>query len=166
MAMKRKTRILTFLPNLLLPILMISLAVQFADSQGHGTDQLASSRSPVRLLPGYKLQIVPGPEGSGGKIWKEGGPVIDFNLPQCCAGIATDSVEKGAVAWRIEQIVEKQRVIVLYTNSNELIVAFPKLISNFHAKIRNPQDLAEVLLMVLTFEPYKGYEMDPGRTLK
>ena len=114
MAMKWKTRILIFLPNLLLPVLMISLAGQFADSQGHGTHQLASSRSPVRLLPGYKLQIVPGPEGAGGKIWKEGGPVIDFNLPQCCAGVATDSVEKGAVTWRIEQIVEKQRVIILY----------------------------------------------------
>jgi hypothetical protein len=122
---------------------------------------VASSRSPVALLSGYKVQVIPGIDSSGGKIWKERGLTIEMEL--CCGfGNAAESVDKSQILWREEQTFNGQRVVCVYTRSKDLIVSFPKLVTNFRAKIRNPNDLTEMLLMVLTFEPQQGYATDPG----
>ncbi len=122
---------------------------------------VSSSRSPVVLLSGYKVQIIPGIDSSGGKIWKERGLTIEIEL--CCGfGNAAESVDKSQILWREEQTFNGQRVVCVYTRSKHLIVSFPKLITNFRAKIRNPNELTEMLLMVLTFEPQQGYVTAPG----
>jgi len=49
-----------------------------------------------------------------------------------------------------------------YTRSHELIVSFhPSLTANFRAKIHNQQELADMLLMVVTFN-LEGYPFDPA----
>jgi hypothetical protein len=121
--------------------------------------------SPVLLLPRYKIEIVSGFEGGyGGRILKDGGLVIEFGQGQY-DGIAADSVDYRQLLWRTEQSVNGKRVICVYTKSNELVITFPPSSSwpaNFRAKIRSQQDLAEMLLMVLTFDPRHGYPVDPS----
>jgi hypothetical protein len=147
-----------------LGILLLFLPLQSFGLAQNGMElkQKSEALSPVQLLPGYKLQIVPGVEGSGGTIWKRGGPTIGFNLPQCCFGNIADSIESTSVLWRQEQIINGQKVICVFTKSHELVITFPKSLSNFQANVRNQQELAEILLMVLTYDPYKGYQVDPS----
>jgi hypothetical protein len=81
----------------------------------------------------------------------------------CCDfGNAAESIDKSQVLWREEQTINGQRVVCVYTKSKELIVSFPKLVANFRAKIRNQNELAAMLLIVLTYEPHQGYAADPG----
>jgi len=141
--------------------------IAFAISQTVIANQNNTSKqtkSPVRLLPGYKIEMMSGFEGGlGGKISKDSGPTIDFGEGQH-EGNSADSVNKDELLWRTEQIVNGKHVICAYTKSSELVITLPPSSSwpaNFRSKIRNQQDLAEMLLMVLTFEPNQGYPVEP-----
>lgn len=73
-----------------------------------------------------------------------------------------DSVDQNDVAWREEQVVNGQRVICVYTKSNDLIVSDRMRAVNFRGHIRNQQDLTEMLLTVLTHDPVHGYPVELG----
>lgn len=125
--------------------------------------QRKQTSSPVRLLPGYKIKAISGFEGGlAGTIWKEDGPRIEFDVRSRTAS-AIDSVAKEQILWREEQSIGENQFVLVYTRSDELVIAvFGNITADFHAKIRNPRDLAEVLLIVLTFEPFHGYPVDPS----
>jgi hypothetical protein len=120
----------------------------------------AAARSPVRLLPGYKIELRHGFEGDfGGRIWKPGGLSVDFD-----SGIhnpkAIDSIEAKDVGWRIDQILDGHHVVLVYGVSGRVAISILDRAANFSAMIRNQQDLAEMLLMAVTFEPGQGYPVD------
>jgi hypothetical protein len=150
-------------------VLILSLATLLAvpkPAPGQGradTAQRNDSRSAFRLLPGYNVKVTAGPEGGGsGTIWKEGGPSIGFEMGGYRAN-AIDSVAKEQLLWREEQTIEGNRFICVYTRSDELVIAvLGSHPADFRAKIRNPKELAEVLLTVLTFEPEHGYPVAPS----
>jgi hypothetical protein len=116
--------------------------------------------SPIGLLPGYKVQLVSGIDTGGGTIWKDGGPKIEFN---CCGhfGVEADGIDKREVVWRKEQVLNGQPVICVYTKSKRLIVSIPRQNVNFEGTIRSQEDLADMLLMVLTYGS-QGYPVEPG----
>jgi hypothetical protein len=141
-------------------LLILTLGPARAQDQG-STPPISGQRTFVVLPAGYKIQVIPGIDSAGGKIWKDGGLTIEVEL--CCGfGNATESTDKNQVLWRQEQSFNGQLVVCVYTKSKELIVSFPKLTTNFRAKIHNQKELAEMLLIVLTFEPHQGYATDPG----
>jgi len=119
---------------------------------------------PVRLLPGYKITGYAGFEGDiHGKIWKDGGPTIEYSLVDLYAGDTAGTIPKDQQLWREEQTVGPNHFVCVYTRSNELVVTFSqRAIANFRAKIRDHKDLAEVLLIVLTLDVQNGYELDPS----
>jgi hypothetical protein len=96
-----------------------------------------------------------------GTIWKDDGLKIDV-FSGLHVGVAADLVDRKDVAWREEQVINGHEVICVYTNSNNLTVSFPRLVTNFQGHIQHNQDIAEMLLTVLTFEPTHGYAADPG----
>jgi len=97
----------------------------------------------------------------GGAIWKVGGLKIEWDSG-LHVGVAADLVDKKDVAWRENQVINGQQVICVYTRSNDLIVSFPRLVANFQGHIQHQQDLAEMLLMIMTFEPTHGYAVESG----
>lgn len=149
----------------LVPAIILALIVA-ATPTAHGVDpekEEWKSRSPIHLLPEYRIQVRSDFEGGvHGKIWKQGGPSIAFDV-DIYTPSAVDSVEKGQIAWREEQSETPGHVICIYTKSKDLLITFggPRP-ANFRSKIRGQRDLAEVLLMVLTFEPINGYPVDPS----
>jgi hypothetical protein len=108
------------MPKLLLvltSILIVSVAGTVDAQAGEATKEEAISRSPVRLLPGYKLQIIPGVDAQGGKIWKDGGFTINF-FSCCMTGpMAADVIDINQVSWREEQTVQGQVVLCAYNNA-------------------------------------------------
>ena len=122
-------------------------------------------RAPVRLLPGYKLQLTPGIEGGYGvRIWKEAGLSI-FGNTGCCFAAEASSVGEDQLQWRQEQEMNGKHVTLAYTKDQDLIVTFTdnqgSYPVNFTAHVRNEHDVAETLLMVLTYEPTHGYLVPP-----
>jgi hypothetical protein len=120
---------------------------------------------PVELLPGYRVETRSGIDTWGATIWKDGGAKIEM-YQGLHVGIAADLVKAEDVAWREEQVVNGQRVICAYTKSNDLVVSIPRQIVNFQSQIRDQQDLTEMLLMVLTYEPTHGYSVEPGTVVR
>ena len=55
------------------------------------------------------------------------------------------------MVWRTEQVIGGERVVCIYTKSNELLIAFPGELANFYATVRNQRDVADMMLMVLTY---------------
>jgi len=148
--------------RLMLVLFLILLPSVQASGQDENTAQGKKTLAMVRLLPGYKFQIVPGFEGNaGGRIWKEGGPKIEFSIG-CCFDDATQSTGRDDVLWKEEQVVNGQTFICAYTKSRELLMSFPKQFGHFRAKVQSQKDLSEVLLMVLTFDVEHGYPVDPA----
>jgi hypothetical protein len=146
-----------------LPILSLALLLICSPSTITGQNQRPAKRatvSPVRLLPGYKIRWASGIDTWSGTIWKENGLKISFS--QGGVGIETDQVDKNEIAWREEQVVNGQQVVIVYMKSGHLLVDIPKLIVGFDATTTSQQDIAEVLLMALTWDTAHGYPAEPG----
>jgi len=121
---------------------------------------IGPTRSPVNLLRGYRIQILPGIDSGAGRVWKEGG--LNIEIEMCCGfGNAADSVPKSKLQWREEQTTNGHRVILVLTKANELIVSYPGFVTNFKVKIKNSRDLTQALLMILSYDQVAGYPVDP-----
>jgi hypothetical protein len=110
----------------------------------------------ILLLPGYKIEARNGMEYPYGKIWKDGGPTINFQVGGQVRSREVDFRDQlemeGGVSWRQQQTVNGHQVICVYTKSNNLIIMFPYLSANFTAAVGRSQDITDMLLMALTFE--------------
>jgi hypothetical protein len=130
-------------------------------AQNQNRKKCESETFVLQLLPGYKADVGWGIDTWGAKISKDGGITIEL-FQGLHAGVEAESVDQNDVAWREEQVVNGQRVICVYTKSNDLIVSNRIKAVNFRGHVRNQQDLAEMLLMVLTYDPVHGYPVEPG----
>jgi hypothetical protein len=122
-------------------------------------------RSPVRLLPGYRLQLTPGVEGGYGvRIWRQAGLSI-FGNTGCCFAAEASSVAKDQLRWQEEQEINGKHVTLAYTKDQDLIITFTDNKGtypvNFTAHVRDEHEVADTLLIVLTYEPSKGYPVQP-----
>jgi len=107
-------------------------------------------RSPVILLPGYKIDVRQPIDSEWRIIWKTGGLQLDFGA----GGYSEDemkAVKKDQILWTQEQTINKHLVRFLYTKSNVLFANFPDLNARFKAHIHNQRELADMLLMVATY---------------
>lgn len=80
------------------------------------------------------------------------------------SGEATESISKSHVLWREEQVVNGQQLIRVYTRAHHLVVSIPRLNSNFESKVRSERDVAEMLLMIFTYDQKFPYPASPDNT--
>jgi len=121
-----------------------------------GTAQTESTPIPgsIKLLPGYHYQKEQGIDSLVGKIWKKGGLEIDHDIG-ALAGNYADCKSCGwtdGELWRRKQTVNGQESIIVFTKSRRLIVVFPESKANFYATISTEEDMADMLLMLCTFQ--------------
>jgi hypothetical protein len=111
-------------------------------------------------------------------IEKDGGPSIHFEAGTS-EGSFVNTKDRSQYAWTRTQVIDNYKVLFalvkpgLKTDSepengrglppgNILLVTFlidrnhPDHAANFTAKVANEEELADVLLMVMTFDPSKG----------
>lgn len=142
---------------------LLLVGARMSGQETSSPTQPKSLRSPVLLLEGYKYQRTGvGLEGGkSGKIWKDGGVTIDYD-----EGIYNENeaaaVKPKEILWRNTQFINNRRLECVYTKSHEFVATL-QASTNFSAKIRNQQELADMLLMVVTFK-HEGYPLDsvPG----
>jgi hypothetical protein len=144
-----------------LPAFLICVFTLATGQEKPPSKEESKMRSPIRLLPGYKVQVQPGIDTGGARFWKEGGLDMHFSTGTYEFKEA-DSIPANQVQWRVEQIVNGNHITCVFTKSQEFIVTVNELpVSNFDAKIRSQQELAEMLLMVLTYDIQHPYPVDP-----
>lgn len=129
----------------------------------------------ITLLPGYIYKDIPGVDAHEAIIYKEKGLVIDIEYG--LSGIWAESVETKDRAWYKEQIINGHKVKIVFIKpgiktgwepetprnvelGNILLITIPfgndpDYAANFKAEIVNPEEMTDMLLMVLTFDPSK-----------
>ena len=143
--------------------LLASLA--FATTVGHigrvrqnHTSHL--NRSPVMLLPGYRVSLAQGIEGGGGRISKKDGPTIEFNIGGYFGNQAM-AISPDKLSWRENQTIDGFQFDIAMTEDNLLVMSNQDG-DNFSANVKNSQELTEVMLMVVTLNRSEGYPIPPG----
>jgi hypothetical protein len=129
----------------------------------------------IRLLDGYRFERSHTFDTINGVITKTGGLRIEFESG-INEGYAVEAKNKTKYIWYREQTINGHKVMFALakrgvtpwkpevtrnpTPSNVLMVTFPGRIvpdqaANFYAEVANEQEIADMLLMVLTFDPDK-----------
>jgi hypothetical protein len=115
----------------------------------------------MRLLAGYEHQPLQGFDSIVGKISKKAGLQISYeigSLPRPgglrLGGQFSDRpklTQKDQVRWYLEQSVNGQPVHLAHRKDNVLLVSFPQKGMNFSVTVRSADEMAEALLMILTY---------------
>ncbi|HKR02687.1 MAG TPA: hypothetical protein VJT09_18555 [Pyrinomonadaceae bacterium] len=130
----------------------------------------------IKLLDGYKIRKGWAVDAAAWTIFKENGLNIEFEAGMN-EGFWADPKEKDKYAWYREQTVNGRKVMLALIKpglktvwepdnprspemGNILLVTFPlgrqaDNTANFQAEILNDGELADALLMILTFNPDK-----------
>ncbi|MFQ5809126.1 MAG: hypothetical protein ACE5JM_05860 [Armatimonadota bacterium] len=115
----------------------------------------------IRLLPGYEHRPLQGFDSIVGEIRKGDGLQISYEiggLPRpggpALGGQFSDRPKltpKDQVRWYREQTVNRQPVHLAYRKDGFLLVSFPQKGINFRVRVRSADEMAEALLMILTY---------------
>ena len=108
----------------------------------------------VKLLPGYALHAGRSLDSITGKIVKPGGLTITFDLVEAYTECKSCGWTDGEL-WRKRQFVNGEEAIFVFTKSKRLVVSFPHSHANFYASIHSESDMADMLLILSTFEATK-----------
>jgi hypothetical protein len=132
----------------------------------------------IQLLDGYSLKRESAVDTVAWKIEGRNGMTINFEAG-ASEGSAADPAEREKYSWYREQWIRGYKVRVALVrpglktrweaansrgapSGNTLLVTFlldkhhPNHTANFETKITNPGELADSLLMILTFDPSNG----------
>ena len=112
----------------------------------------------IRLLAGYKHKGAADFEGNQvGEISKKGGVKIKYEMG-LSQGMAVNSDQKAAYVWYREQKVDDRIVKYALSKNNTLTISIPISddrnslhVANFYGTIKKPEDVADMLLMILPF---------------
>jgi hypothetical protein len=107
----------------------------------------------IRLLPGYAdTPMRPLDSAEVGRISKLHGLVITYDIGLSAGHYEVDPKVTRSAVWQTEQITGGRKVVCIYTKSKTLLITFPESSANFYAKIHNQRDVAEMMLMILTYK--------------
>jgi hypothetical protein len=109
----------------------------------------------IKLLDRYMHQKLPGTDSFPGRIWRENGLEIKYDIGGM-AGNYASQVDPSQQKWRKQQTINGREVIIVLKNDDHMIVTFAKIgdlaPANFFALIRSQDDIADMLLTVLTYQ--------------
>ena len=115
----------------------------------------------MRLLPGYQHEPLQGIDSIVGRVQKQDGLLITYEIgavtkpgaPRLGGGF-TDrpkNTPKEQLRWYREQVVAGEPVHLAYRKDDQLMLSFPERGANFSVKVTDTEQLADALLMILTY---------------
>jgi hypothetical protein len=105
----------------------------------------------MRLLPGYYHERLQGIDSIVGRIWKENGPSIFYDMGY---GMSAEEFKASVpCVWYKEQVTNGKTVQLVLSKERVLYGFFPHDRTSFQGKVTSEEELVEVLLMLLTYPP-------------
>lgn len=119
-------------------------------------DENTELRSPdnldkMVLLEGYGRISHQGIDTIVGEITKNGGLTIRYGIGELSGNFVDQCGNQIECLWKRTQSFGDHDVVIALTNDRTMIATFPDLHANFFAKVENEEQIAEFLLMVLTY---------------
>jgi hypothetical protein len=119
----------------------------------------------IKLLPGYAHEPKQGFDSIVGVIEKKGGLVIMYEIGRVAkpGGLAlggdfadrAKSLKEIQRQWYKEQTIAGQAVHIAMAKDGGLYVTYPESGVNFSVMTKTPEDLADALLMILSYQAEK-----------
>lgn len=108
--------------------------------------------SPMKLLAGYKQERLKSDDTDHGRIFKKGGADFEYDIGPGAFDPNQFASPKGDVRWSRTQVTAKGKKIYVELRKDGILnVYFPESIARFSGRFRRPEDIADILLMVMTF---------------
>src|SRR5437773_1016534 len=87
----------------------------------------------IKLLPGYKHQTERAIDSTVGKIWRDGGPTIRYDIGTLAGEyvIRKDRGKYSKYSWYREQTLGKHIVRLALKKDGQLMVTYPDSTANF-----------------------------------
>jgi hypothetical protein len=106
----------------------------------------------MKLLPGYQIEERTGIDAIEGTIAKRDGLTVQYDIGKFRNNVASLQ-DKKRLRWYKEHEANGLPVHLALAKDGTLYVTFPYFAANFQANVANEAEMAEVLLMVLTYSP-------------
>ncbi|MFN0016759.1 MAG: hypothetical protein ACKVP0_00785 [Pirellulaceae bacterium] len=106
----------------------------------------------MKLLTGYKHKRLQGKDTRVGEISKEGGLSIHYDIGRLPGNYAK-SQAKEETLWHKELVIGGRQVQLTFAKNKTLYVTMPESNANFYATAKSEEDIADILLMVLSYSP-------------
>src|SRR5262245_29066614 len=142
------------------PLAILAVSALVATGTGrttNGAKEPDPAPGAMKLLPGYQHTKDPGDDPLSGNIWKERGLDIYYDIG---GGGSATATRKAKALWYKEQVINGrvvQLALAVFPNKNrELYVSVPEgsdRFANFHTRVQSDEDVADMLLIVLTYTP-------------
>jgi hypothetical protein len=104
----------------------------------------------IRLTEGFRHQRLDGIDSAVGRIWKEHGLEIRYDIGRM-AGNRAAAIKGPDRAWAMSQVVNGHPVEIVKGKDGWVVVTFTKDWANFYAKVGGEEDLATLLAISLTY---------------
>lgn len=153
-------------------IVSFCLLAMFSIAKDNKSDKSGLPTDAIRLVKGYKITTGTTVDTDVWKIEKPGGVTIDFEAGPS-EGFLVEESQRQKYFWYREQVVNGYDVLFAlkepehkgeHARKRLLLVTFllgrsktSGYAANFSAELSNDQDLADALLMILTFDPHKAH---------
>jgi len=122
-------------------------------SAGRVEAQVVNGAPPgaMRLLDGYQHETLQGIDTQVGRIWKNNGPEVYYDIGALAGNHARQS---DMARWSKRQTIGANAFTLTMRTDDSVVLTFDKNTANFFIKgVRTQEELAEVLLMLLTYNP-------------
>jgi hypothetical protein len=133
-------------------ICLFTLSVSAQDQFGRKTQKGTPAPGGIRLLSGYVHTPERGIDSIVGRIKKEGGLDIRYDIGVLAGEYVNHCVRNNTCTWYKEQQLNAGLVKIALRNDNVIVATFPRTVANFYAKVNSQEDIADFLLMILTFD--------------
>jgi len=104
----------------------------------------------IKLLNGYVHIKGQGIDTWVGRIKKEGGLNIKYDIGRLAGEYVSHCLRENTCVWYKEQQLKGGLVKIALTQDGTIIATFPKTTANFYAEVKSQEDIADFLIMILT----------------
>ena len=106
----------------------------------------------IKLLSGYVHIPLQGIDSWVGRIKKEGGLNIKYDIGRLAGEYVSRCLSENTCVWYKEQQLKGGLVKIAFTEDETIIATFPTTTANFYAEVKSQEDIADFLLMILTYD--------------
>lgn len=105
----------------------------------------------IKLLEGYRHVRKRGIDTSVGEISKPGGITIRYDNGLLAGRVAGSYCGNGQCLWYKRQQVNGKDLWIGLTKDGRILATFPEDYANFYAQTTSPENVADFLMMILTY---------------
>lgn len=144
-----------FIRSIAFSLLLLFVLATDAGCQRTGATAALSARpdAAVRPMDGWKHETLRGIDSTVGRFVGERGFEIRYDAGGMAGNWAAGARKRGEVAWSRKQVVNGLPCEFVMTTKGRIIATFPEQMTNFFAEAKSPEDVADFMLLAMTFSP-------------